>query len=305
LPFATPPTTAAPVPRKLVESEAKVTFPSTEISGQALMDRIQQSAEAVLQQRVPVRVSNPAWDGKDNSTYHDWTVLLPLNRSDATKVLNHAQAEMTGAPAWQTSSEIGSQVSKDTQWRAIGAVLISLFGIAAYVWFRFHQLSWGIAAIVSLAHDTLIMLGAIAASYWLAPYLGFLGIEQFKIDLPTVAAFLTLIGYSINDTIVIFDRIREVRGKSPDLTAKIINDSVNQTLARSILTSLTVLMVVVILYFVGGPGIHTFAFSLVVGAIAGSYSSIFIASPMLLWLLGHKTPAKSNPEVRQPAKTTV
>jgi len=97
-----------------------------------------------------------------------------------------------------------------------------------------------------------------------------------------VAALLTLVGYSVNDTIVVFDRIREVRGKNPDLTPQMINDSVNQTLSRTVLASLTTWLVVFVLYVWGGPGVHLFAFVMVVGVVVGTYSSIYIASPLLL-----------------------
>ena len=97
-----------------------------------------------------------------------------------------------------------------------------------------------------------------------------------------MAALLTLVGYSVNDTIVVFDRIREVRGKNPDLTPKIINDSINQTLSRTLLTSFLTWLVVIALYILGGPGVHLFAFVMVVGVIVGTYSSIYIASPLLL-----------------------
>ena len=97
-----------------------------------------------------------------------------------------------------------------------------------------------------------------------------------------MAALLTLVGYSVNDTIVVFDRIREVRGKNPDLTPKMINDSVNQTLSRTLLTSFAVWLVVIVLYIWGGEGVHLFAFVMVVGVIVGTYSSIYIASPLLL-----------------------
>jgi SecD/SecF fusion protein len=109
-------------------------------------------------------------------------------------------------------------------------------------------------------------------------------VDKFQINLTLVAAFLTIIGYSLNDTIVIFDRIREVKGKSPRLTKEIINLSVNQTLARTILTSFTTLTSVIVLYIFGGDGIHAFAFALLVGFIAGCYSTIYIANPVLLWL---------------------
>ena len=109
-------------------------------------------------------------------------------------------------------------------------------------------------------------------------------IEKFQISLPIVAAFLTIIGYSLNDTIVVFDRIREVKGKSPQLTSEMINRSINETLSRTLLTSLTTLITVLILYAIGGDGIHGFAFALVVGVVVGTYSSIFVASPALLWM---------------------
>jgi SecD/SecF fusion protein len=110
-------------------------------------------------------------------------------------------------------------------------------------------------------------------------------IEPFKINLPIVAAFLTIVGYSVNDTIVVFDRIREVRGKDPNLTRKMVNDSTNQTLSRTLLTSFTVMLVVVILYIWGGDALHGFAFTLLVGVTAGTYSSIYVAAPILLWLI--------------------
>lgn len=111
-----------------------------------------------------------------------------------------------------------------------------------------------------------------------------LRLEDFKIDLPTVAALLTLVGYSVSDTIVVFDRIREVRGKNPALTPQMINDSVNQTLSRTILAAATVFLVSAVLYWFGGEGVHLFAFVMVMGVLVGTYSSIFVASPLLLFL---------------------
>ncbi|MEC7565901.1 MAG: protein translocase subunit SecDF, partial [Planctomycetota bacterium] len=142
----------------------------------------------------------------------------------------------------------------------------------------------------ALLHDVLVTLAAMALSFYVADALGVLLIEDFKISLPVIAAFLTIIGYSLNDTIVVFDRIREVRGKSHDLTDVMLNKSINQTLNRTLLTSVTTLIVVLVLYVFGGSGIHGFAFALVVGVIAGTYSSIFIAAPTLLVL--HRIVAK-------------
>jgi len=139
-----------------------------------------------------------------------------------------------------------------------------------------------------LVHDVLITLGVLALSYFVvtyaAPAAAVLLIDPFKISLPIVAAFLVIIGYSLNDTIVVFDRIREVRGKSPNLTEEIINTSINQTLSRTLLTSFTTLIVVMILYLIGGKVIHGFAFALIIGVMVGTYSSIFVASPVLLWM---------------------
>ncbi len=119
-------------------------------------------------------------------------------------------------------------------------------------------------------------------------------IEPVKVNLPIVAAFLTIIGYSVNDTIVVFDRIREVRGKDPALTRKMVNDSTNQTLSRTLLTSFTVFLVVIVLYLAGGEALHGFAFALIVGVATGTYSSIYIAAPILLLLVGkHKEHGRS------------
>ncbi|MCH8830704.1 MAG: protein translocase subunit SecF, partial [Planctomycetes bacterium] len=159
--------------------------------------------------------------------------------------------------------------------------VFSLLAIVIYIWFRFRRATFGIAAVVALVHDVAIVLGIVA----LAPYLG---LGDFKLNLPMIAAFLTIVGYSLNDTIVVFDRIREVRGKNPALTVEMVNTSLNQTLSRTILTSLTTFFVVGILFAIGGKGIHGFAFCLVLGVIVGTYSSIYVASPVLLWLMNRQ-----------------
>ena len=186
---------------------------------------------------------------------------------------------------FERSETFGSTVAGETQTLAIVATVASWLIIAVYLWLRFKNLVYGLAAIIAVIHDVLITLGAVAVTYWLSriPVISeALLLEPFKIDLPMIAAFLTLIGFSVNDTIVIFDRIRELKGKNQQLTAKIINDAVNQTLSRTILTSLTAWLVVVVLYLLGGEGLHGFAFSLVVGFLSGTYSTIYIASPILI-----------------------
>jgi SecD/SecF fusion protein len=167
---------------------------------------------------------------------------------------------------------------------APAAIMASLVFLVGYIWLRFQHLVFGLAAVIALVHDVVITVGAIAASLWLSHVFGFFLIEEFKISLPVVAALLTIIGYSLNDTIVVFDRIREVRGKSPAITEEMINTSVNQTMSRTILTALTTLLVVVVLYAFGGEGIHGFAFALLIGVVVGTYSSVFVASAALLWM---------------------
>ncbi len=183
------------------------------------------------------------------------------------------------------AKEVGERFAQKAWLRAFAAMFASLVGIVAYIWIRFQRVSFGLAAVVALIHDVLVVLGAIAISFWLAPFLGIILVENFKISLAVIAALLTIIGYSLNDTIVVFDRIREVRGKNPKLSGDMVNRSLNQTLSRTILTSLTTFIVVIILYGAGGDAIHGFAFALVVGVIVGTYSSIFVASPVLLMLM--------------------
>lgn len=191
-------------------------------------------------------------------------------------------------------SNFGGTVAGETQTLAVIATVSSWVIIALYLWFRFKSWTYGLAAVLALVHDVLVALGAVALTYWLAqvPVIGnLLMIEQFKIDLPMIAAFLTLIGFSVNDTIVIFDRLREIRGKSEKINAKLVNDALNQTLSRTILTSLTAWSVVVIIYVFGGEGLHGFSFTLVVGFLSGTYSTIYIATPVLISWLGKSNEA--------------
>ena len=150
------------------------------------------------------------------------------------------------------------------------AVLIVAALVASLVIFWFLQLKYAMGAILALLHDVIITVGLFS-------------IFNKEFTLPIIAALLTIIGYSLNDTIIVFDRIRENIGKKRNaLLPNIINKSINQTLGRTILTSLTTLFVVVTLFILGGGIIHDFAFALIVGVLVGTYSSIFVASPTLL-----------------------
>ncbi|MCC5831285.1 MAG: protein translocase subunit SecD [Phycisphaeraceae bacterium] len=188
-------------------------------------------------------------------------------------------------------TNFSSQVSLDMKIAALQAVFLSLLAVVVYIWIRFGNLKYGLAAILALAHDVIIALGMIAAAAFIyETTIGqLLTLEPFRIDLAMVAAILTLIGYSLNDTIVVFDRIRENRGKLAFETPEIINTSINQTISRTVLTSGTTLLALLTLYIFGGHGsVHGFAFAMIIGILVGTYSSIAIAAPTLMLKLGKK-----------------
>ena len=179
--------------------------------------------------------------------------------------------EHTAAGAFSLlgAESVGPAVGADLREKAQLAIVFSLLGMLIYIWVRF-QLPYGIGAVGALFHDVLITLGA-------------LSLTQREINLPTIAALLTLVGYSVNDTVVVFDRVREnLRLKRTQDLQSLMDESINQTLSRTIITSGTTLMVVLSLYIFGGDVINTFAFVLLVGIIVGTYSSVFIASPIAL-----------------------
>ena len=176
------------------------------------------------------------------------------------------------------------QQSTTTFWIAMLAVVLSWSAIVIYLWLRFGSIQWGFAAVICLVHDVSIVVGMVAATGWLSQTgIGeALGIGSFKISLAMIAAILTVIGYSVNDSIVVFDRIRENRGKLKAVSVRCINDSINQTLPRTLLTSFTTFLVVGIMYIWGGQGIRAFNYALIIGIIFGTYSSVAVASPLLL-----------------------
>lgn len=217
-----------------------------------------------------------------------WQVRLDQPQEQTRLLLDKLKNQVGAEPIFPSAEQIGGAVADNTRVQAIYAMVASLLATLVFIWVRFQKVSFGAAAIVATVHDVLITLGILAMSKFLANSLGFLLIDPFKVDLSIVAAFLTLVGYSLNDTIVIFDRIREVRGKSPTITIDMLNKSVNQTLSRTLLTGSTTLLVILILYIGGGEGIHGFAFTLLIGILTGTFSSIYIAAPVLLWLMGRQ-----------------
>ena len=254
------------------------------VTRDTLVESFQAAAEKAGVNDPPIDLTGPHGEADSAAGFRDWTIVANTTPEELTTILTSMKVALESEPAWLSSSKIGGKVAGDTQLQAIAAILVSLVGIVGYLWVRFHRVIYGLSAVAALVHDVLITLGAIALSLYLSKVFGFLLVDEFKISLPVVAAFLTIIGYSLNDTIVVFDRIREVKGRSPDLTEEMINTSINQTLSRTILTSMTTLLVVLILYAFGGQGIHGFAFALLVGVVVGTYSSIFVASPALLWM---------------------
>ncbi len=169
----------------------------------------------------------------------------------------------------RSKDEVGPRIGNELKGKAIWAIFYALLGIILYIWWRF-ELTFGWAAVLALVHDVLITVGIFS-------------IFGKEISLSIVAALLTIVGYSLNDTIVVFDRIREdLKIYRRESYQSVINHSINETLSRTIITSLTTLIVVLALYFLGGSVIHDFAFALMVGVIVGTYSSIFIASPVLV-----------------------
>ncbi len=166
---------------------------------------------------------------------------------------------------------VGPKVGGELREKGIMAMVMSILAILIYVGFRFEW-RFALASVMALVHDISIAMGAIA-------------LFQVDFNLDVLAALLTLLGYSLNDTIIVFDRIREGIGDTKDMNLfNVINDSVSKTLSRTVLTSLTTFFVVLTLFLLGGQIIYSFSFTMLVGIIVGTYSSVFVASPMLKWL---------------------
>ena len=189
------------------------------------------------------------------------------------KIAQMLQEKFTISAADIEINEVGPSVGQDLKWTALLSVLWSIIILLIYISFRFH-LRFALGAIAAIVHDVLVTLGIFS-------------LLAKEINLPTVAAFLTIIGYSLNDTIVVFDRIRENQDVLKKSTfIEILNRSINQSLSRTVITSLTTLAVVFFIFFLSTTGeeINTFALALIVGVLVGTYSSIFIATPIVYLL---------------------
>jgi preprotein translocase subunit SecF len=189
----------------------------------------------------------------------------------AQLLLNELRSGLPGAEIELRREEsVGPKIGGELRTAAANSIVAALSLIVIYITFRF-VFRYGIAAIMALVHDVTLTLGIFS-------------LLNFEISLSIIAAFLTIIGYSLNDTIVVFDRIREnMKLRRKESYRDVINRSINECLSRTILTSLTTFFVAATLYLLGGPVIHDFAFALCFGVLVGTYSSMFIASPILVW----------------------
>lgn len=200
--------------------------------------------------RLPIQVTT----GEISSTINEALLQIPDNSFETLKV-----------------DQIGPKIGKELRVSTIYAIISALAVILIYISFRFHAFKFGVAAVIALVHDVLFTLGIFS-------------IFQLEVSLSTIAAFLTIVGYSLNDTIIVFDRVREnMHSKRFSNIVDLFNKSINETLSRTVITSLTTLFVVFVLVFSHGE-IRIFSIAMIIGILVGTYSSIFIASPIVvLW----------------------
>jgi preprotein translocase subunit SecF len=210
----------------------------------------------------------------DDASKHEMLISLPTP-SDASldtgrkEIVDALQAHYNNPITTTSVQVVGPTVGKQLEKQAALATLYSLIGMLIYLWFRF-ELIYGVAAVVAVFHDTLITIG-------------FFALTDRELSLTVIAAILTLVGYSMNDTIVVFDRIREnLRISRREPLTDVVNRSINQTLSRTVLTSGLTFLTVVALFAFGGEVLRGFSFALVVGILIGTYSSIAVAAPMLV-----------------------
>jgi SecD/SecF fusion protein len=204
---------------------------------------------------------------EDESTVADETVQAALVQG-----LKEYQGQ---APKIVSSSKVGATMADDIQKTAVIAVLLAFAGIFVYLAFRFSRWQYSLGGVIALIHDVLVVFSA----FTIANLFG----VSFEMDQVFIASILTIIGYSINDTVVVFDRIREYTHENPRMKFKdIVNPALNSTFSRTIITNLTVLLVVIVLFIFGGETLRGFSFAMLIGSLTGTYSTLFIASPIVV-----------------------
>lgn len=258
------------------ESEGMGKLDLNNVSRTALSDRLQQLDPEGLQEEEIVKNTEARYDEIASlivnartrvGVFRDYSELQETGLGENV-VQMIKESSYLGNFVVLSVESVGPKVGREMQERARSAILFSLIGILGYIWFRFKFVH-GLAAIAALFHDVLITVGA-------------LSLTNREVTLTVVAALLTLVGYSINDTIVVFDRLREneVRMRRSSFVDR-MNASINQTLNRTVITSGSTFVALLALYLMGGPVLNSFSFALVIGIIVGTYSSIGVASPIV------------------------
>ena len=252
-----------------------------------------------------IRISTNYKIESNSPTTDDETETILYNALKKANLVSQADVEQFKNPDVRqggsiiSSTKVGPSVAKDITYGAIYSVLIALVGIFLYILFRFRNVAFSVGSVVALAVDTLVVLGLYSLLWGIVPF-------SLEIDQTFIGAILTVIGYSINDKVVVFDRIRENFKLYPKRERqRIFNDSLNQTLTRTINTSVSTLIVLLAIFIFGGDSIRSFAFAMILGVVFGTLSSIFIAAPTAYLVMGGKikeTPAEEAAATPEPAK---
>ncbi len=277
----TPPVSLASLQTRLDTVRKSSVFSSTLVRQREIRiirgtdDQVEAAVVLVRDPSVSMLEDEVGW--LDNVRDKEWAIV----REGLTKSTSLAGVQ-----------QFSAAVADTFQKQAIIATLMSFFFIGIYIWIRFKTFAYSVAAVVALIHDVITVAGLLALCGWFydigwGDTVRALGILPFKIDLNIVAALLTIAGYSLNDTVIVMDRIRENRGRLPYATSAIVNASINQTFSRTVITGGTTMGSCLILYLVGGEGMRAFAFALLTGLIVGTYSSIAVAAP-IVWSRKHE-----------------
>ena len=238
-------------------------------------------------------VQNIAPPASENINYDFVRVGIPLQseageggqsaQQDALKTVEDGLRESVGEFKVYSQDVVGSKVSGELRTKGALAVALALMMVLAYIWFRFEW-QFGMGAVLALFHDVILTIGVFS-------------LTQIEFNLSIIAAILTIVGYSLNDTVIVYDRIRENLRKYKKMPLpEVLNLSINDTLSRTILTSLTTLLALISLYILGGSGLRGFSFAMIWGVFVGTYSSIFVASPLLMVLKLKRGVNTGNPD---------
>ena len=250
-------------------------------------EKVSVSAIALGTDGKTVRISTNYRINDDSNTVDSeieeflYTALKPLLTENIPLEVFIDRDNYTGGSII-SSQKVGPSIADDIKYSAIWSVLLSLVAIGLYILLRFRNIAYSIGSVIALTTDTIIIIGAYSLLWGIVPF-------SLEIDQTFIGAILTAIGYSINDKVVIFDRVREFFGLYPKRNRRqLFNDSLNTTLARTINTSLSTLIVLLCIFILGGDSIRSFAFAMILGVVIGTLSSLFVASPIAYLLMNKK-----------------